>query len=292
MYKEDITSKHKIIISIVFAIFIIFSFFASYLSFEDYDYLKGSLWMISSLLFFLSLCIFLQFIKVKKTNVHSIVSITAFLFSMVSMLLPSYLLDDLFYHEKIVTYNWMEINLNEKLPQPVSNRAVIYNNSYDLLDMYIYDIYPFRFEDYIFECEAMGYTKDIDQNEYSFDAYNEEGYELNLWYNEEQEKMEITLYAPIEMDAYVWPENKMVSTLPLPTSSIGKIEWESVDSFSIYIGDTSLTDFNMYINECMKAGYNVDYSRYEDSFYANHKEGYRLSLHYKKNQTMYISLYK
>ena len=285
-------NKGKILFTVLLVLFTFISCVFSYFAFDDYDYLKGILWGLSAILFFVSLCIYSNFIKVKKENVHGILAVAALIFSMVSMILPSYLLDDLFYQEKIVTYNWDEIKLHECLPQPVSNKAVIYSNSSDLLDIVIYDIYTFRFEDYVFECEVLGYNLDVDKNDYSFDAYNEEGYELNIWYNSDQEKMEITLYAPIKMSEYVWPESKMAKALPLPSSTIGKLDWESTDSFSIYIGDTTLSDFNAYINSCIKAGFNVDYSRYEDSFYANHKDGYRLSIYYKGNNTMYISLYK
>ena len=73
--------------------------------------------------------------------------------------------------------------------------------------------------------------------------------------------------------------------------SMGKFATNSSDTFSVYICETSLEDFNAYVDECIANGFDVDYSRYDQSYYAEDKDGADLTIIFEGNEIMYISIY-
>ena len=90
-----------------------------------------------------------------------------------------------------------------------------------------------------------------------------------------------------------WPTNTTVAKmLPKPDSDVGRINWEHDDSISVEIPDVSTDDFNNYINKCSDAGFNVDFSKSDVSYYANSTDGYHLSLFLGDDNVMAIGLSK
>lgn len=277
---------------IVLFILVVFSVYGSYVSFDYYDYLKGGLFGCVAILLSIAFKMMIGQNKLKNEKTPVILSLIAFIVFVFSVMLPDYVMDDILYEEKKEEYRWYEIKLYEKLPEPVATLATIYSNTYDLLDVRIYDIYTFRFEDYIFECENMGYTIDAERNDYSYNAYNEEGYNLSLWFDKEEKEMEIVLSTPVQMEGFVWPDCGLGKIIPHPSfSDIGKIEQDSKEYFSVYVGNTTLKDFDTYVNTCIKEGFDIDYSRYDKSFFASNEDEITIHVEHKGNNTMYISVY-
>lgn len=67
---------------------------------------------------------------------------------------------------------------------------------------------------------------------------------------------------------------------------------DAEDSFEIDVFNTSKSQFADYINACKENGFNVDYYGTEDSYDAENKDGYTLSLSYdKRKKTMNIDIY-
>ena len=277
---------------IVLFILIVFSVYGSYVSFDYYDYLKGGLFICVAILLSIAFKMMIGQNKLKNEKIPIILSLIAFIVFVFSVMLPDYVMDDILYEERKEEYRWYEIKLYEKLPEPVSTLATIYSNTYDLLDVRIYDIYTFRFEDYIFECESMGYTIDAERNDYSYNAYNEEGYNLSLWFDKDEKEMEIVLSTPVQMEGFVWPDRGLGKIIPHPSfSDIGRIEQDSKEYFSVYVGNATLKDFDTYVNTCINEGFDIDYSRYDKSFFASNKDKITIHVEYKGNNTMYISVY-
>lgn len=100
-----------------------------------------------------------------------------------------------------------------------------------------------------------------------------------------EELDESTEYSKIE-----WPTSDVASKIPVPKSNIGRIEYDSSSSLTVYISKTSKKDYDKYVEECKKAGFVVDYTRSDDYYSASDKEGYDLSLMYEENNVMRISI--
>ena len=92
---------------------------------------------------------------------------------------------------------------------------------------------------------------------------------------------------------YHWPTSMLVESLPVPESKYGEIVLDAEDSFEINVFHTSKAQFADYINACKKNGFNVDYYGTDDSYDAENKDGYTLSLSYdEKKKTMNIDVYE
>ncbi len=87
-----------------------------------------------------------------------------------------------------------------------------------------------------------------------------------------------------------WPTSDIAQLLPVPKSSVGKIEWEHSYGFVAYIAETSRTDYDEYVKLCEDAGFTFDYSKGDDYFWADNAEGYHISLKYEGNGVMFIRI--
>ena len=188
--------------------------------------------------------------------------------------------------------DWSDIELGEMLPEPKSNRGNIITNREDDLTIYLNKTSKEDYKAYVDACESMGYTVEAKKNGDDYEAYNEEGYMLRLWYAQSNEEMHINLEAPEELGTLQWPNSDLAQLLPQPASAVGKISRESSDGFYIYVGETDLDDFNEYVAQCSAAGFDVDYEKGDEYYRAYDESGNYVSLLYAGNHVMTIEMRK
>ena len=123
-----------------------------------------------------------------------------------------------------------------------------------------------------------------------YDAYNKDGYKLHLYYYEGENELDISLNAPMKMSQITWSTSDYGKMLPTPKSTLGKIEKDDKTGLTVYIGETTLDDYNAYVTACTEKGFTVNSIKAEKTFTASNAEGYKLTVDYKGNNTMYISL--
>lgn len=189
-------------------------------------------------------------------------------------------------------FEWDDIELSNILPEPKSNVGKIIINDDDHFIIYIYKTSKAEYENYLEECQSAGFTVESEKSEMYYDAYNETGYKLSLWYNNSDEELHISLDAPMEMGTLQWPASEIASLLPIPKSNVGTISSESSDGVYIYVGDTSIDDYNAYVNECFKKGFSINYEKGDTYYYADNANGYHISLAYQGNNVMSIEIEK
>lgn len=189
-------------------------------------------------------------------------------------------------------FEWSDIELSNILPEPTSSVGKILSNSDEHLSIYIHKISKDEYNDYLDECQSIGFTVESDKSENNYNAYNEAGYELSLWYNDRDKELHIDLDAPMEMGTLQWPTSEIASLLPVPKSTVGTVSRESSDGFLIYVGGTSKDDYAAYVDECSARGFSIDYDRGDTFYYANNAEGYRISLRYQGNNVMSVEIEK
>ena len=100
--------------------------------------------------------------------------------------------------------------------------------------------------------------------------------------------IDISLEAPIDMKDAKWPTTGIVSTLPTIDDFKGNISSNGSDTFTVYVANTSIDEFNDYIDRCLEVGYDYDYDRHDKSFYATDKSGNDLTVCYEGFDIMYI----
>jgi len=80
-------------------------------------------------------------------------------------------------------FDWSDMELSNMLPEPESNLAEIQTNLDNELWITIFKITENQYKDYIKACEAQGFTVDSEENSISYNAYNREGYNLDLTFS-------------------------------------------------------------------------------------------------------------
>lgn len=189
--------------------------------------------------------------------------------------------------EKIV---WNDMILGDHLPTPPDGRGKIHSNDKDDLWIEINKVSDKEYYDYVDACKKAGFTVEEKINSYSFTAYNQEGYKLSLSHYDDNSELSIDLEEPMKLDVIKWPSSVAGKKLPKPKSMTGKFSYENEDGFMVYIGGMSKTEYNDYIEACQAKGFNVEYSKGEDYYYADDAKGWHVSLHYVGNNVVSIDI--
>ena len=188
------------------------------------------------------------------------------------------------------TYEWPSVGLNQYLPLPPTEYGNIKTDDESRFNIEIYQVSPEKFDDYVKDCKEKGFTISTTKTDSVFYAYHVEQYELDIFYWEDKETMDIFLDAPLEMVEIKWPNNKMVNQIPQPESLIGNIRWENSEHFGVYISNTTPEQYSEYVDRCIETGFTVDYSRGEKTFHAYNKKGYYLVVEQHLFDKIYISI--
>ena len=143
-------------------------------------------------------------------------------------------------------FDWNEVELCDRLPKPKSNVGRIWSNEPDRLSIEVEKTSKSEYKNYVKESQAMGYTIESEESGDSYKAFDEEGYGLSVSYF--NESMDIELEAPTEMGTLNWPKSEIAGLLPLPKSTVGKVSTDTENGCYIYVGETSIDDFNAATN--------------------------------------------
>lgn len=268
----------------VLIVFAVISALMCAVGFNDNRTLAGIVALIQTVLFIVSWLMGMRILKEKKKGIRIIAAIIAF------MLFIPYLNLYNSAANKGTPFEWNEIELSKMLPIPESTVGEIHSNSKTELMLDVYDITEAQFNDYIDSCKEMGFTIEADLSGISFTAYNQDGYRLSLSYYESSAELSINIDAPMEMSQIQWPSSEIAKLLPVPKSNIGSIYWENSGGFVIYIGKTTNAEYNDYVNDCSAKGFNVDYHKGNDYYYADNAAGYHVSLRYEGNNVMCVHI--
>lgn len=177
--------------------------------------------------------------------------------------------------------SWGGLFLGEHLPELADTTGDVHNNNDKGLWFSVYNITETQYSEYIMTCKEFGYTVDAELSSISFTAFNEEGYKLNLNYQESQKELSISLDAPKEMSVIEWPISDVAQSIPMPKSTTGKIDYDREDFFMVYIGQMSKEDYAQYVSECLDTGFTVDYSKQDTYFNAQNEDGTELTIRYE-----------
>ena len=189
-----------------------------------------------------------------------------------------------------VTYEWPSVGLNQYLPIPPTEYGNIKTDDETRFNIEIYQVSSEDFEGYVKNCKEKGFTISTTKTDSVFYAYHAEQYELDIFYWEDKETMDIFLDAPLKMSEIKWPDSKLVKQIPQPESLTANIRWENSEYFGVYIANTTPEQYNEYVDRCIEAGFTIDYSRGDKTFHAYNKAGYYLVVEQHLFDKIYISI--
>jgi hypothetical protein len=88
-----------------------------------------------------------------------------------------------------------------------------------------------------------------------------------------------------------WPTTiELANLLPVPKSAFGKIQQDASHRFAVNIGNTSIDEYDEYVDECIARGFTVESDRRIERYRAQNEDGYRLELRYEGDDIMFISI--
>ena len=189
--------------------------------------------------------------------------------------------------EKIV---WEDMALGHMLPAPSGDKGKIWNNSAEGLHVDIDKITDDQYESYVKACNDKGFTIDGIKDDYSYKAYNSDGYKLYVSYSGNDTQMSVELDIPMELTEIKWPSGVAGKQLPEPKSKQGKFLYEYHGSFLVYIGNTSKEAYKEYVAVCADKGFDVNYDKRENYYNAENAEGWILYLKYEGFNIMSIDI--
>lgn len=187
-------------------------------------------------------------------------------------------------------FSWTNLILGEVIPQPESDVSEIITNTESSLSVCINRTSTDDFYDYINACKDKGFITDAEQLTSSYEAYNESGYKLYMYYTESDNEMQIDVDAPVKYGELKWSDSGLGKLLPTPVSKVGEINKDDDKGFKAVVAETPIEAFKDYIKQCTEKGFSVDEIESEKSYDAKNTDGYKLSVKYTGNNVMSISL--
>lgn len=101
---------------------------------------------------------------------------------------------------------------------------------------------------------------------------------------------EVKIISDKEYGEFSWPESEIASLIPKPEADFGRVEWETDYGFSVLIAEMTEKEFNEYTAECYRKGFNVNYRKGNDIFYADNKDGCHLTIKAQKDNVMCVKI--
>lgn len=92
---------------------------------------------------------------------------------------------------------------------------------------------------------------------------------------------------------YAWPKSGLPSLIPQPASLNGEMYLDAGETLSVYAANTSLEEYNQYLEDCKESGFTIGMNQYSSYYEAYDEEGNYLDLSYDEDYSeMHIRLEK
>ena len=188
----------------------------------------------------------------------------------------------------------LNTGLSTMLPQIEGSEVEYHTNSDQEVDIDVDGVTYEQFDQYITDCQNMGYNIDPVKETSRYTAYNADGYYLYLNHWHGLEDLDITLKAPILGDPdFVWPDNAISKTIPVFNGESGIINQDTEDVLEITMCGVTQKDCATYIEECKQAGFTIDanvHRSFNDGYNAYNADGYELAVHMGEMNTIKIEV--
>lgn len=267
-------------------IFLIICLLFTMLSFRNGQVWRGLVGVVQIVMFGYSLLLCLEVVPEKVKNLHRILFIIGLI-----MVVPFIMVsgDGFITSDNYEKIHWDSIVMHNQLPTPKKLSGKIMTNSDKELDITIKDDKD-GYSSYVDECITKGYTIDSEKDSSSYEAYNNEGYHLEL--SKYSDNYSITLNAPMQMSENAWPNNELANMLPKPESTTGKVFSDSSNQLIYYVGSMNDDAYNKYIEQVKEKGFDKDYNSLEKSYSAENDEGYEVRISKEGFNIVEISITK
>ena len=285
--KESAKEFKKSKMSKILIVFAVISVVFGAVAFNDGKILAGIISITMLALVIVAFLMGSNVIREKVKNIRLIPMILALVLIVPYFGAYDMTIDDTNRHAK---YEWPSEGISQYLPNPPTQFGVIQTDDEKRFSIDLYQVSQAAFDDYTKACKQKGFTIGVTKTDDVFYAYNSEEYDLSIFYWEDKRELSVYLDAPMQMSTVKWPESDLGKKAPKPESLLGKIEWENSEHFGVYIANMNADQYSAYVDQCIAAGFNIDYSRDEKRFSAYDADGYHLVVEKRLFDKIYISI--
>lgn len=185
--------------------------------------------------------------------------------------------------------DWPGKGLGALIPKPDQGKIEITENDDDEFTANVEGVSKDFFDEYAEKCVKAGFNVDVEKD-HDFEAFREDATKIEISYYESSEEMRIEIEAGEKLGDLKWPTNTFGEKVPKPESTYGVVKWQSSDGFCLYVGNTTIDDFNNYVDKCTESGFDIDFKRYEKSFNGKNADGDSLQISYEGANIIFIRI--
>ncbi len=204
--------------------------------------------------------------------------------------------------------DWPTFGIAALIPTPESKYGEVTYDSSEFFDAYVADTYESEYKAYVTACQEAGFTLDYESSDTLYLAFNEDRYEVWVNYDEDEEVMEIEIYAPYETyeeteseeesktseevsSNLSWPTTGLGALVPDPESSDYEIGCDEEWWFYADVYDYTESDYSNYVQACKDAGFTVNAFESEVWYEAYNTVGNEIIVTYDE-ESVYISVFE
>lgn len=279
-YNNTKTNGAIKIFSIVFAVI---AFVFMLVSIDAHAWISAVIAFLQIVAFGYAFLLCLNVLKEMKRNTY----VVAFIIGCF-LIFPFLMFEDVTYefHGQI---EWPSSGITNAIPKYGDNiKGEISLNYDDSFSIYIDDVSRNDYLDYLQRCKDAGYTIDAKES-FGYEAYNEDGYKLELYYYDSSKRLSIDVEEPMKFEKIPWPINELSQDLPNIPSDMGNIDLNYEKHIIVYLDNITEDKFNDYIEKCQSMGYKEKFEKKKNYFNA-YKGNKRLTLTFIRGRVMSISL--
>ncbi len=174
-------------------------------------------------------------------------------------------------------HEWSDSEISSLLPKCEARVVKITNDEDDSFSFKAYGVSREEYQSYAELCKEKGFVDD--EYDKSYQASNDNGYEVSIYYDVIEEKMS----GRIEKGESEWSDSEISSFLPQPEARSVKVISDSEDFFYFSAAGVSRETYELYIKECKENGFEP-YVEMDNTCMLKNEEEYDISISYDDNE--------
>lgn len=96
----------------------------------------------------------------------------------------------------------------------------------------------------------------------------------------------------MEFEPLEWPTYDNAKQIPIPKSSMAYVRNLTSMRFEFYLADTTVDDYQSYVDECKTMGFVVDAIEQDTRYHAFNEAEYELTVQYQEGDIMYVEVFE
>lgn len=189
---------------------------------------------------------------------------------------------------EVYELEWDKHAVASILPNPSSTLGVFKEENESTNKIIVSNTSEDDYMAYCDACKETGFDIDSESGTTSYKAYDENGNKITISYNSGNKEMTIDFYYPMEFKEITWPIVGVGTLAPVPKSLYGNVSSDYDWAYSVYLDNVTREEYEEYIQECIRYGFDKDISNYENSFWADYSDEISINISYEGLNIMYI----